>query len=43
MSAPSELRSRVLDAAVDLFAEHGYDGTSVAKVITRAGVAKGGF
>jgi AcrR family transcriptional regulator len=33
----------VLDAAVDLFAEHGYDGTSVSQVITRAGVAKGGF
>jgi AcrR family transcriptional regulator len=33
----------VLDAAVELFAQHGYDGTSVAAVITRAGVAKGGF
>jgi AcrR family transcriptional regulator len=37
------LRARILDAAVDLFAEQGYDGTSVAEVITRAGVAKGGF
>lgn len=43
MSAPSGLRERVLDAAVELFAEHGYDGTSVAQVISRAGVAKGGF
>ena len=42
MSAP-DARTRVLDAAVDLFAEHGYDGTSVSQVITRAGVAKGGF
>lgn len=42
MTAP-DLRSRVLDAAVDLFAEQGYDGTSIAQVITRAGVAKGGF
>jgi AcrR family transcriptional regulator len=33
----------VLDAAVELFAERGYDGTSVAEVITRARVAKGGF
>jgi AcrR family transcriptional regulator len=33
----------VLDAAVELFAQHGYDGTSVSQVITRAGVAKGGF
>jgi AcrR family transcriptional regulator len=37
------LRERILRAAVDLFAEQGYDGTSVAEVITRAGVAKGGF
>jgi AcrR family transcriptional regulator len=39
----SDARTRVLDAAVDLFAEHGYDGTSVNQVIARAGVAKGGF
>jgi AcrR family transcriptional regulator len=36
-------RQRVLDAAVDLFARQGYDGTSVAQVIAQAGVAKGGF
>jgi AcrR family transcriptional regulator len=36
-------RERVLDAAVELFAQQGYDGTSVSQVITRAGVAKGGF
>src|ERR1700733_10037388 len=36
-------RTRVLDAAVDLFARQGYDGTSVAEVIAQAGVAKGGF
>jgi AcrR family transcriptional regulator len=41
--APVDLRTRVLDAAVELFAERGYDGTSVSQVITRAGVAKGGF
>jgi AcrR family transcriptional regulator len=39
----SSARSRVLDAAVDLFARQGYDATSVAEVIGRAGVAKGGF
>ena len=38
-----DVRSRVLDAAVELFATQGYDGTSVAQVIGRAGVAKGGF
>jgi AcrR family transcriptional regulator len=43
-SAPDVgVRARVLDAAVELFAQHGYDGTSVSRVITRAGVAKGGF
>jgi AcrR family transcriptional regulator len=39
----SGVRDRVLDSAVDLFAKHGYDGTSVAQVIAQAGVAKGGF
>ncbi|MEO6887262.1 MAG: TetR/AcrR family transcriptional regulator [Jatrophihabitantaceae bacterium] len=37
------VRDRVLDAAVDLFAKQGYDGTSVAQVLAQAGVAKGGF
>ena len=37
------VRQRILTAAVDLFADHGYDGTSVSQVIGRAGVAKGGF
>jgi AcrR family transcriptional regulator len=41
--AEATARERVLDAAVELFAEQGYDGTSVAQVIGRAGVAKGGF
>jgi len=36
-------RDRVLDAAVELFAEQGYDGTSVAQVIDRAELTKGGF
>lgn len=36
-------RDRVLDAAVDLFAQQGYDGTSVAQVIERASLTKGGF
>jgi AcrR family transcriptional regulator len=38
-----DARVRVLDAAVELFADQGYDGTSVSQVIARAGVAKGGF
>lgn len=36
-------RERIVGAAVELFASRGYDGTSVAQVIARAGVAKGGF
>lgn len=47
MSAPVDmsvdLRTRVLDAAVELFAQQGYEGTSVSQVVTAAGVAKGGF
>jgi AcrR family transcriptional regulator len=43
MTSAPDARSRVLSAAVDLFAEQGYDGTSVSQVIGRAGVAKGGF
>jgi AcrR family transcriptional regulator len=43
MTTAVDTRDRILTAAVDLFAEQGYDGTSVSQVITRAGVAKGGF
>ncbi len=43
MNAPAGIRDRVLAAAVDLFAEQGFDGTSVSQVVARAGVAKGGF
>jgi AcrR family transcriptional regulator len=43
MTAAPDARARVLDAAVELFAQRGYDGTSVSQVIARAGVAKGGF
>ena len=43
MTAGADARARVLEAAVELFAAQGYDGTSVTQVINRAGVAKGGF
>lgn len=43
MTTAPDARARVLDAAVELFAQHGFDGTSVSQVIARAGVAKGGF
>jgi AcrR family transcriptional regulator len=34
-------REKVLAAAEELFAEQGYDATSVAQVVARAGVTKG--
>lgn len=45
MASATEVRARdrILGSAVELFAAQGYDGTSVAQVIERAGVAKGGF
>jgi AcrR family transcriptional regulator len=39
----SAAKERVLTAAVELFASQGYDATSVAQVIERAGLTKGGF
>jgi AcrR family transcriptional regulator len=42
-AATHDAKTRVLQAAVELFARQGYDGTSVAQVISQAGVAKGGF
>jgi len=38
-----ETRSHILDAVGELFAEHGYDATSVADICARAGVTKGAF
>lgn len=38
-----ETRNRILGAAVEGFAEYGYDGTGVAEICRRAGVTKGGF
>ena len=40
-SAPAEARARILDAAEELFAHHGYDATPTAKVAAAAGVPKG--
>jgi AcrR family transcriptional regulator len=38
-----ETRSHILDAAGELFAERGYDATSVADICARVGVTKGAF
>jgi len=39
--APGAVRERILAAAVALFAEQGFDGTSVQQVVDRAQVTKG--
>src|ERR1700728_5097183 len=36
-------RERLVVAAVDLFAEHGYDATTVAQIAERAGTTKSTF
>jgi AcrR family transcriptional regulator len=41
MTAVTDTRTRIVAAAVALFAEQGYDATSVNQVVARAGVAKG--
>ena len=38
-----ETRTRILDAALEAFAQNGYDATGVAEICRRAGVTKGGF
>lgn len=37
------VRDRLVDAAVELFAQQGYDATSVSQILERAGSTKGGF
>src|SRR3954453_302683 len=37
---PERRRPEVLDAALGLFLEHGYDGTSMQAIAERAGVTK---
>ena len=41
--SPPDTKSRLLDAAQHLILEHGFAGTSVAMIVTRAGVTKGSF
>lgn len=38
-----ETRTRILEAAADSFAQHGYDATGVAEICRRTGVTKGAF
>jgi AcrR family transcriptional regulator len=41
--APDARRAQILDAAQTLFFERGWDGVTLADVIARAGISKGGF
>lgn len=41
LAIQGDTRTRIVAAAVALFAEQGYDATSVNQVVARAGVAKG--
>ena len=43
VKAPEIRRAEILQAAWGLFAERGYEGTKVAMVLERAGIAKGTF
>ena len=43
MTDPQSNRRRLLDAATELFAEHGYQQTPVQAIIDHVGVAKGTF
>ncbi len=43
VKAPEVRRAEILQAAWGLFAEKGYEGTTVALVLERAGIAKGTF
>jgi AcrR family transcriptional regulator len=40
---PVEKKRRVLEACIHEFGEYGYDGSSVDRVIKRAGISKGGI
>lgn len=41
IAPPIGTRQRIVDAAIALFADRGFDATSVSEVVTTAGVAKG--
>jgi AcrR family transcriptional regulator len=39
-AGPANTKDRILDAALDLFVEHGFDGTSVRQIAERVGTTK---
>lgn len=40
---PEVRRDQLLDCAMALFIEHGFERTTIAEIIMRAGISKGGF
>lgn len=41
--SPQERKAEIIEAALALFMEHGYEGTSVSMIVSRVGVAQGLF
>lgn len=40
---PEDKRKKILDIAIDEFAEHPYKAVSISRIVRRAGIAKGSF
>jgi len=40
---PADKRARIADAAIDEFAEKGYTGASISRIVAKAKIAKGSF
>ena len=43
INLPVEKKQRILEACIHEFGEHGYDGSSMDRIIKRAGISKGGL
>lgn len=43
LNLPAGKRARIAEAAIDEFAEGGYSGASISRIVARAGIAKGSF
>lgn len=43
VKSPDIRRAEILESAVRLFIERGYDGTSISDIVGRAGISKGAF
>lgn len=43
LNLSAKKRQKIIDCAVDEFAEHGYRGASISRIVAAAGIAKGSF